>query len=67
MDKSTGLKPEHRRELPPGWVAQTSGFATIRTRTGFQGFRGCEMVLQYGFDWRYLYARIAASLGVDRR
>ena len=37
-------------------VAQRSGFATPRPWTGFQGVRGCETVLQYGFDWQYLYA-----------
>ena len=33
-------------------VAQRSGFATPRPRTGFQGFRRCETVLQERFDWR---------------
>ena len=33
-------------------VAQTSGFATTRHRTGFQGLGGCETVLQERFNWR---------------
>ena len=37
VDKLTGSKPEHRRESPPGGVAQRSGFATPRPRTGFKG------------------------------
>ena len=39
-------------DLHPDVVAQTSGFATPRTRTGFQGVRSCETVLQERFDWR---------------
>ena len=38
------------------WLAQRSGYATIRRPTGFQGFKRCETVLQNRLDWRYLYA-----------
>ena len=44
-----------------GSIAQRSGFATFRHRTGLQGFRGCKMVLQERFDWRYVFA-----MGVDQ-
>ena len=50
MDKSTGSKPDPRMESSTGRLAQRSGFATPWTRTGFQGFRGCETVLQERFD-----------------
>ena len=39
-------------ESPPGPVAQRSGFATPRPRTGFQGVRRCETVLQEKCEWR---------------
>ena len=29
-----------------------------RLRTGFQGFRRCETVLQYRFDWRHLLCSV---------
>ena len=33
-------------------------FATILRPTGFQGLWRCKTVLQYGFDWRYIYAML---------
>ena len=41
--------------IQQGALAQRRGFATPRTRTGFQRVRGCETVLQYQFDWRHGY------------
>ena len=47
MDKSTGLNPRNTgRDHPPVRVAQRSGFATIRPRTGFQGFLAMGASLQ---------------------
>ena len=44
------LKPAPKTVLPgtshSDLVAQRSGFATLRTRTGIQGFRRCKTVLQ---------------------
>jgi len=39
-------------------VAQTNGFATNRRSLSFRGFRCCEKVLHYRFDWRYIYAML---------
>ena len=59
--------PDYRLRPTPGSVAERSGFATLRPRTGLQGFRRCETVLQNGFDWRHLcaivigYARVSTE------
>ena len=57
MDKSTELKPEHRRGSLSGGIAQRSGSAAIRPQTDFQGFKGCETVLQERFDRQQLCVR----------
>ena len=39
-------------------IAQRSGSATHSPSPCFQGLRRRETVLQYGFDWQYLYAML---------
>ena len=47
-----GKPPETTASLGIAGVAQPIGSATLRPRTGFHGFRGCETVLQERFGWR---------------
>ena len=54
MDKINQIKTgPQEREIPNG-TACTKGavLQPLRSRTGFQGVRRCETVLQEGFDWR---------------
>ena len=42
MDKSTGLKLKHRRELPPGWVAQRAVLQHLDPGCVFKGLGVAE-------------------------
>ena len=49
MNNSTGIQPVPEQD---NYLHKRGGFATPWTRTGFQGVRSCETVLQERFDWR---------------
>ena len=60
LPSNLGPTPARGIRLRPSTngVAQRNGFATIQHPTCFQGLRRCETLLQYRFDWRYLYAML---------
>ena len=45
MDKSTGSKAEHRRELPPGWVAHKQ--AVLQPSGPGRAFKGLDSAKRY--------------------
>ena len=57
-DRSGIVKNERKGELQRTRLTQTNGFATIRSRTCFQGFRRCETVLQNTLVLQYHYAML---------